>query len=45
MVRGGMAFEEANRRMGAGVQAETGAQWWVVNVVYMVVDTQRATEK
>ena len=44
MVRGGMTLEEAKRRMGAGAEAETGMQWWVGNVVYMVVDTQRATE-
>ena len=42
----GMTLEEAKRRMGAGAeaQAETGIQWWVGKVVYMVVDTQRATE-
>ena len=46
MMRGGMTLEEAKRRMGAGAEAETGIQWWVgkVDLVYMVVDTQRATE-
>jgi hypothetical protein len=44
MVRGGMTLEEAKRRMGAWAEAETGMQWWVGNVVCMVVDTQRATE-
>ena len=45
MVRGEVTLEEAKRRMRAGAEAETGSQWWVGKVVYMVVDTQRATEK